>query len=67
MPASGTPPPAASRWPADVARVVRPAPQPFHPPVGISDETYPQNGRWYAIGVGVLVLLAAAIVAVLRP
>jgi hypothetical protein len=50
-----------------MAKPQRPIPQPFHPPVGTSDETYPQSRRWLALGVAVLMLLIAAVAIALRP
>jgi hypothetical protein len=50
-----------------VAKITPPTPQPFHPPVGTSDEAYPTNRRWLAVGLIVLIVLAAGVFVLLRP
>jgi hypothetical protein len=50
-----------------VPKVDRPTPEPFHPPVGISDETYRTGRRWITLALAVLVVLIGGIVVLLRP
>ncbi len=45
----------------------RPTPEPFHPPVGVSDEVYPVNRKWAALALAALMVLAAGIGVILRP
>jgi len=42
--------------------VKRPAPEPFHPPVGLSDEAFPVRRRWLALAFAILATLAAGAV-----
>ncbi len=45
----------------------RPSPQPFHPPVGTSDEVFMVSRRWIVLAVLLALVAAAAILVVLRP
>lgn len=50
-----------------MAKIDRPTPEPFHPPVGVSDETYRTSRRWLALALILLVVLIAGLVVLLRP
>lgn len=41
----------------------KPDPEPFHPPIGLSDEGFSSGRRWLVAAAAVLLILAAGIVA----
>ncbi len=45
----------------------RPDPEPFHPPVGTSDEAFPLSRRWLGLGLLLAAVLLAALAVAFRP
>ena len=48
-----------------MADVKPPTPEPFHPPVGVSDEAYARSARWLMLTLALAAVLVAGVVVLL--